>query len=175
MKQSDSIFGELNFTPHWYALRTKFRHEKKVASRLENKGIINYLPVNASYRRWSDRYKKIDEPLFSCYVFVFIPLSERLLVVHTEGAARLVFFNGKPAIIPNKQIDAIKKILESDQVVQRENFFREGQRVRICRGTLSGIEGIFVRNKNGGKLMILVDTIKQAISIEINANNLEPL
>jgi len=77
----NSLYGELNDVPAWYALHTRSRHEKKISEKLTSKGVAHYLPLNTIYRRWSDRYKQVAEPLFSCYVFVNIKLRDRLLVL----------------------------------------------------------------------------------------------
>ena len=130
-----SIYGELNYMPHWYALHTKFRHEKKVAQRLAQKGIENYLPLRTMYRKWSDRYKKVDEPLFSCYVFVNIPLCDRIDVLQTDGAVKLVSFRSIPAVIPEMQIHAVKQILEKRGALTKEKNLEEVQKKRMVKET----------------------------------------
>jgi len=169
----NNMWGELNTINHWYALHTQSRHEKKVDSQLKAKGINSYLPLNTVHRRWSDRYKKIQAPLFSCYVFVNIALKDRLHVLQTAGAVNLVSFNGKPALIPDEQIYAVRMILENVATVNYENFFTPGVRVRILRGALKGLEGTLVSNKNNNRLIISIDGIKQAISVEIDPKDLE--
>ena len=173
MTITNSIYGELNFTLNWYAIHTKNRHEKKVDLRLKEKGISSYLPLNTVYRRWSDRYKKVQEPLFSCYVFVNMNLKDRLSVLQTDGVVCLVAFNGIPATIPEDQIYAIKKILEKKQSVEYSDYFIPGKKVKVARGPFKGIEGTLVTNKNNNRLVIAIEGIKQAISIEIDPRDLE--
>ncbi len=170
---SSTDLYQRNVEPHWYALHTRYRHEKKVEARLNDKKITSYLPLNTVYRRWSDRYKKVEEPLFSCYVFVWIALRDRLPVLQTEGVVDLVSFNGIPATISQKQIDAIRRVLERGVEVGHASYFTIGEKVRVIRGPLHGLEGTLVCQKNNHRLIITVDSIKQAVSIEIDPDDLE--
>ena len=173
MTTTNSIYGELNVIPHWYALHTKSRHEKAVNFKLNEKGVTNYLPLNTVYRRWSDRYKEVKQPLFSCYVFVHINLKDRLPVLQTDGAVCLVAFNGKPATIPDDQIKAIKQILDKKQDVQHADLFTPGKKVKVVRGPLKGLDGTLIINKNNHRLVVAIESIKQAISVEIDPRELE--
>ncbi len=163
-----SIYGELNVIPNWYALSTRARHEKKVHSQLVQKGIISFLPLQTFHRRWSDRYKKVEEPLFSCYVFVKIALKDRLQALQTDGAVRLVSFNGVPATIPESQINAIRGILENQIPLERVDYLTPGQRIEVVQGPLRGSTGILAEIKNRQRLVIRIDSIMQAISVDID-------
>lgn len=173
MKLCDSLFGEFNFVPRWYALYARRHHEKKVEMRLKEKGIDCYLPLTTVYRRWSDRYKKIEEPLFSCYIFVFIALQNRLHVLQTNGALKLISFNGSPAPIPENQITNLKLLLDNKINVNKTDFFTPGKKVKVVRGVLQGLEGTLVALKNNYRFVITIDGIKQAIWFEIDACNLD--
>ncbi len=170
---SRSIYGELNVVPNWYALSTKARHEKKVHNQLVRKGITSYLPLQTFYRRWSDRYKVVEEPLFSCYVFVKIVLPDRLKVLQTDGAVRLVSFNSIPATIPKSQIEAIKAILETKCAIERIDYLTPGQKVEVIQGPLRGIRGILVQIKNNYRLIVRIDSIVQAISVDIDYRDIK--
>jgi transcription antitermination factor NusG len=172
MMQPTHVYGELNFTPRWYALHTKSRHEKKIAARLKEKGIVSYLPLHTAYHRWSDRYKAVEEPLFSCYIFVFIALRNRLPVLQTTGAVNLVAFNGIPVWIPESQINAIKQVLANKPSVDIADYFTVGKKVKIVRGPLAGLEGTLSAYKNNHRVLIAIDAIKQAIAVEIDLNDL---
>ncbi|MGH7494587.1 MAG: UpxY family transcription antiterminator [bacterium] len=169
------VYGELNVRPHWYALHTRSRHEKKVDLRLKEKGLNSYLPLNTVYRRWSDRHQAVQEPLFSCYVFVFIALRDRLSVLQTEGAVNLVSFCGIPAWIPEEQIDAVKQVLQSKPSVEIANAFAPGQKVRIKHGPLTGLAGTLITHKNNHRVIIAIEAINQAIAVEIDPCELERL
>ena len=166
---------DLNNNFHWYALSTRSRYEKKVDYLLKEKGITSYLPLHELYHRWSDRYKKVYIPLFSCYVFVFIALRDRFKVLQTDGAIKLVSFNGKPATIANHQIDTIKRIMDEKITVDQTDFFTPGKKVRVKGGILKGAEGTLVSNNKKNRLVITIDGIKQALSIEIDYRDLEIL
>ncbi|MFQ5628303.1 MAG: UpxY family transcription antiterminator [bacterium] len=175
MMNGNNLYGALNFTPHWYALQTMYRHEKKVDAKLIEKGVRSYLPLNTTYRRWSDRAKCVQEPLFSCYVFVHIALRDRFDALQTSGVVKLVSFNGIPAPIPGDQINVIKQILDNEHDVAIADYFTQGQKVKIVRGALKGIEGTFSNHSNKNEVIVAVDGIKQAISVKINRNYLEPV
>src|SRR5690348_11347756 len=98
-------------TPKWYAIYTKHRWEKKVSGLLVQKGIESYCPPNKVRRRWSDRMKTIEEPLFKSYVFVRVADAARTAVRMTDGVINFVYWNGKPALIKDKEITAIKRFL----------------------------------------------------------------
>jgi transcription antitermination factor NusG len=166
-------YGELNVSPRWYALQTRSRHEKKVDLRLKEKGVVSYLPLHTVYHRWSDRYQAVQAPLFSCYVFVFIALRDRMPVLQTAGAVNLVSFNSVPARIPEAQINAIKQVLESQASAEIADYLTPGKKVRIARGPLKGLEGTFLTAKNNYRVVIAIEAIKQAIAVEIDPRDLE--
>lgn len=172
---SQPLFNDSNNVPHWYAIYTRSRHEKKIARLLSEKGLTNYLPLIEVYHRWSDRYQKVLTPLFSCYVFVFIALRDRLKVLQTDGVIKLVSFNGQPAIIPDHQIEAIRRIIEEKMKVDPIACFTPGKKVRVRQGPLKGIEGRLTHTNNKNRLIIAIDGIQQALSIEIDYRDLEIL
>ena len=173
LETSRSIYGELNVIPNWYALSTKARHEKKIHNKLIQKGITSFLPLQTFHRRWSDRYKKVQEPLFSCYLFVKIPLKDRLLVLQTDGAVRFVSFNGIPATIPEYQINTIKAILENDLPIERVDYLTPGQKIEVMQGPLKGTKGILAEVKNNHRLIVRIDSIMQAISVDIDYRDIK--
>lgn len=174
-ERTKSIFGELNVIPHWYAISTRARHEKKVFENLVKKGVITYLPLQTFYRRWSDRHKKVHEPLFSCYIFAKINLNERLKVLQTDGVVRLVSFNGIPATIPDSQIDAIRTVLENKRTIEKADYLTPGQKIEVIYGPLKGIRGVLAQIKNQQRLVIRLDSIMQAISVDIDFRDIKLL
>src|SRR5688500_1387135 len=109
-------------TNSWYAVYTKPRWEKKVAAALEKRQIESYCPLNLVARQWSDRRKVVQEPLFSSYVFVRVPDSKRQLVRETEGIINFVYWLGKPALIPDHEIELIKRFLRHYKDISLEKF-----------------------------------------------------
>jgi transcription antitermination factor NusG len=174
MDRLESAYGGLNFEPHWYALTTRYHHERKVNEQLQQKGVNSYLPLCSTCHQWSDRKKKIVEPLFSCYVFVKIALKERLPVLQTDGAIRLVSFNHVPVPIPDWQIDSIRQLLREEILVEKATCWRAGQHVEVIAGPLEGVQGILQKIKNRSKLIIAIEALRQAVAVEIDACLVRP-
>ncbi|MBO9682440.1 MAG: UpxY family transcription antiterminator [Flavisolibacter sp.] len=133
----------------WYAVYTKPRWEKKVHTLLLQKGIESYCPLNKVRRKWSDRIKTVEEPLFKSYVFVKINDEDRTAVRMTNGVVNFVYWNGKPAIIKDKEIQTIKRFLdeyETVEVVKME--ITEGDRVQVMAGPMMDKEGKVLEVKN---------------------------
>jgi transcription antitermination factor NusG len=120
----------------WFALYTKPRWEKKVNQLLTDKGVECYCPINKVKRKWSDRTKTVEEPLFKSYVFVKVSEEERTKVRLTNGVVNFVYWNSKPAVIREKEIQTIKLFLDEHQNVQvRPMDLTAQQRVLITSGT----------------------------------------
>ena len=135
----------------WLAIYTRPRWEKKVTQLLLEKGLESYCPLNKVRRKWSDRIKLIEEPLFKSYVFVKVSEEDRAAERMTNGAINFVYWEGKPAIIKEKEIIAIKKFLDEYENVEARSMIdlKINQRVRITKGSLMDQEGkvLDVRNK----------------------------
>ncbi len=126
----------------WLAVYTRPRWEKKVNQLLTEKGLESYCPLNKVRRKWSDRVKLVEEPLFKSYVFVKVNEEDRSKVRMTSGAINFVYWEGKPAVIKEKEITAIKRFLdEYENVEARPVELKVNQRVRITNGTLMDNEG----------------------------------
>lgn len=162
---------------NWYAIHTRSRFEKKVAEQLCEKRFTTFLPLRKEVHRWKDRYKPVELPLFGGYVFVQLDGQPdlRVRVLRTPGVVRIVGFGQQDAPIPTDQIERLQRILESNSVVQRHRYLRVGQRLKIISGTLSGVEGILVRIKNSDRLVVSVEHIRQAVSIELSGYEVLPL
>jgi transcription antitermination factor NusG len=132
--------GQLN--RRWYAIYTRPRWEKKVNQLLAEKGIESYCPLNKIRRKWSDRVKTVLEPLFKSYVFVKIDDGEKTIVRMTHGVINFVYWNKKPAVVKEKEIQTIKKFLdEHDNVVVVPIELKLNDRVRVTAGPLMDKEG----------------------------------
>lgn len=129
-------------TKKWLAIYTRPRWEKKVNQLLTEKGFESYCPLNKVRRKWSDRVKIVEEPLFKSYVFVKATDEDRTEVRMTTGAINFVYWNGKPAVIREKEITAIKRFLnEYENVEARPVDVKVNQRVRITNGSFMDQEG----------------------------------
>ena len=175
MLTSESIDIGAYETSAWWALYTRHQHEKAVAEMLSAKGFEVFLPLYESIRRWKDRSKMITLPLFPCYVFVRGGLNRRLPVVTTPGVHMILSRGERVAIIPEAEIQAIRTAVEGPFRVEPHPFLKCGERVRVIRGSLEGVEGILVRKKNLYRLVLSVDMMAQSVAVEINATDVEPV
>ena len=176
-----SAVGEMNSTEQgepaqWFAVHTRSRHEKKVAEELEQRGILNFLPVMRQVRRWSDRKKVVDFPLFSCYVFVqIVPTpAARVSVLSAYGVLGFVGPHQGTPISP-EQIESIRTLVLNDVHLTPESYIRVGQRVRIRGGALDGVEGVLAGAGKDRKLIVSVDTIQRSISVALEGYEVEPV
>lgn len=159
----------------WWALYTRHQHEKVVAEMLAAKGFDVFLPVYDSIRRWKDRRKVLSLPLFPCYVFVRGELNRRLQVVSTPGVHMLLTHGEQIAVVPEEEIGAIRRAVEGSFRVEPHPFLKVGERVRVMRGSLAGVEGILVRKKNLYRLVLSVDMLAQSVGVEVDASDVEPV
>jgi transcription antitermination factor NusG len=159
----------------WWVLYTRHQHEKAVAESLSAKGFEVFLPLYESMRRWKDRKKLLTLPLFPCYVFVRGGLNRRLQVVTTLGVHMILFRGEDVAMIPQAEIQAIQKIVDGNFRVEPHPFLKCGERVRVTRGSLEGVEGILVRKKNLCRLVLSVDMMAKSVAVEIDASDVEPV
>jgi transcription antitermination factor NusG len=159
----------------WYAVRTRPRHEKKVASELVEKGIKSYLPLVTQVRRWSDRRKVIQIPLFSCYAFVYsvLDLQLRVTIYGVPGALGFVGPNNQGVAIPDAQIETIQNLMASNLPLTPYPLLKVGQRVRVRGGALDGVEGILI-TQGDRRLVISVDSVHASFSVNLDGYDVEP-
>jgi len=154
---------------HWYAAYTHSRAEKKVARELEKQGIDHYLPLVKTIRQWSDRKKKVEEPLIRSYIFVHITDKEYMDVLQTAGVMTIVRFSGKPVAIPDWQIENLKILLGTSIPIDVENHdFEAGEEVWITRGTLEGLRGTIQQVKGVHKLVISIHALHYHMTVDID-------
>ena len=161
--------------PNWYAIWTRSRHEKIVRDQLEKKSEVDvFLPTIGKWSRWKDRKKKIDWPLFPGYCFArFNPL-ERLPILKCTGVVNIVSYQGEPAAIPEHEIDGIRQLVESELAFDPCPMIREGMMVEVTHGPLKGVVGRLVRKNEKARLVLSVDLIGQAVSVEVDAADVRP-
>jgi transcription antitermination factor NusG len=159
----------------WWALYTRHQHEKAVAEMLTAKGFEVFLPLYDSIRRWKDRHKVLAMPLFPCYVFVRSRATRRLQVVTTPGIHAVLSKGEEIAVIPDEEIDAIRRAINGSFRVEPHPFLKCGEKVRVTRGSLEGVEGILVRKKNLYRLVLSVDMLAQSVGVEVDASDVEPV
>jgi len=149
---------------NWLVIYTTPRAEKKVAERLIERGVDVYLPLYKTIRQWSDRKKKVELPLFSSYVFVCISKKERMKVLETDGVVRFLYFLGKPAVVREKEIDAIKLFLHETEGLKIK--VEVGQKVEISSGPMEGVFGEVIRIGKE-KILLRIEQLSMSLVAEV--------
>jgi transcription antitermination factor NusG len=158
---------------NWYAIYTKPRWEKKVAQLLDKKGFTIYCPLNKVRKKWSDRYKVVEVPLFTSYVFAKLTEEEKLRVRLTDGVVNFVYWLGKPAIIRQEEIEIIKKFLKEYEDVEAIPVnVSAGQKVRIKTGLMMDAEGIVIKVLNN-RAYVLLESLGYELTAQFEKTNLE--
>ncbi len=158
----------------WYAVYTKSRHEKRVARNLRDRQLHTFLPTYHSVRRWKDRRKGLELALFPSYVFVRAERKDRLRILQVPSVVGIVTFDGQPAVIPEREIEALRRGLESAMRFEPHPFLKVGKRVRIHSGPMAGQEGILIRRKDRVRVVLSIDFIRRSVSVELDAADIEP-
>jgi transcription antitermination factor NusG len=158
----------------WFAAYTSPRHEKHVSQQMRREGIQNFLPLYKSIRRWKDRRKVLELPIFPGYLFVRIALRERLNVLQLPGVVQLVSFQGQPAPLPDAEIEMLQHQLSQSLGLQPHPFLTVGRRVRVHSGPMAGVEGILVRKKDQFRIVVSIELIQRSVAMEIDQADVEP-
>jgi transcription antitermination factor NusG len=162
--------------PNWYALHTRSNFEARIAAELSDKGINTYLPAFDEVHHWKDRQKVVSVPVFPGYLFAYfadVP-AVTLEVLKTRGLVRILGFGSGIEAVPEGEILYLHRMLDSKLQCFSHPFVREGDRVRVKRGALRGLEGILLRVKNQARLVISVSLLSQSVATEVNASDVEP-
>jgi len=162
--------GDIDPAAQWFAVWTRSRHEQVVRDQLEQKSIIAFLPTITRWSRWKDRKKKIDWPLFPGYCFAQFDPENALPILKCTGVVNIVSVEGKPAAIPEYELDSIRLLVGSELQFDPCPLIHEGMMVEVIHGPLRGVVGRLLR-KNAPKatLVLSVDLIGQAVSVEVDA------
>ena len=159
-------------TRKWLAVYSKPRWEKKINQLLQEKGLESYCPLNKVRRKWSDRIKVVEEPLFKSYVFVKVSDDDRSRVRMTPGVINFVYWEGKPALIKDKEINAIKRFLNEYENVEVKSInLRVDQRVKITTGPLMDREGQ-VMSLNRKTVKVAIDSLGYVLIANIERTKL---
>ena len=159
----------------WIAVYTKPRHEKTVENELLKKGFEVYLPILKERRKWSDRKKWVEFPLFRSYIFVRTEIKKSLFVLQTMGVVKVIKFGGEVAVVQDSSIQAIKLMIEGGYSPEATDFFIKGDPVEVKEGPLKGLIGEVTRIDNHDKLLVRVDAIQHSVSIHIERGYLKPV
>jgi len=161
--------SSLNGRVEWYAIWTRSRHEQVVREQLERKQYDAFLPTITRWSRWKDRKKKIDWPLFPGYCFAKFNADEALAILKCTGVVSIVSVEGKPAAIPEQEIESIRTLVGSELQYDPCPLIREGMVVEVIHGALKGVVGRLVRKGTHARLILSVNLIGQGVSVEVDA------
>tara|TARA_Y200000002_G_C22549537_1_gene607594 strand:- start:111 stop:620 length:510 start_codon:yes stop_codon:yes gene_type:complete len=153
---------------NWLAIYTKPRHEKVVAIELEKKGVEIFLPLLKERRKWSDRKKWVEFPLFKSYLFARNDNKGIHSFQNTPGFVKVLKFGGKTAIVQNSSINAIKLMLKGGYDPKNTDFFIKGDPVVVELGPLKGLVGEIKHVNNHDRLIVRIDAIQHSISVSID-------
>lgn len=152
---------------NWFALYTKPRQEFKAAAQINSISVEYYLPTITTIRRWSDRKKKIEAPLFNGYIFIHATERERLYAVEQKAIVRTICFQGKPSVIPDWQIDNLRKMLSETPDVFVTDKIEKGETVKIISGPFEGISGIVKNINSEDWLIITLELLNRSVSAKL--------
>ncbi len=161
----------------WFAVWTRSRQEKSAATMLATLGVLHFLPLKSEVHEWSDRKQTVTVPLFPGYLFVRINLAKdsRVMVLNTSGVAGFVGNQTGPLPIPDRQIEDIRTALETRVECTVIPLLTDGDRVRVLRGPLAGIQGKLVRSNSSSRLSISIETIHKSLLINVSQHDVELL
>jgi transcription antitermination factor NusG len=159
---------------NWYALYTKPRWEKKVYRLLTQRGLEAYCPLNRVRKKWSDRIKIVEEPLFKSYVFIHADEGEMSLVRQVDGVLNFVYWNGKPAIVRDKEINDIRRFMNEYQDVQALPLQLQPGTKAVIRGGLMMDKEATVQRIFNNKVEVLIESLGYRLVAYIEKSNLAP-
>lgn len=158
----------------WHAVYTRHQNEKVAARNLEHKGFEVFLPLYSEIRRWKDRRKKLSLPVFPCYVFLRGLLGRRLDVLTTPGVHSVVGNAGRAALVPQEEIEAIRRVVDIRAHLEPCPYLRIGDRARVKTGPLRGLEGILLRKRDGSSRLILsIELLRRSVAVEVDEFTVE--
>lgn len=157
----------------WFAVRTRTNHEKVAQTVLTAKKFESFLPLYRERRTWSDRIKEIEIPLFPGYLFCRSSVEEHRHILNTPGVMSVVGSGRSPIAIPDAEIDNVKQFVASEIDAKPHPFLEVGQKVRLIRGPLAGVEGILKEFKTGYRLVVSVTLLQRSIAAELDASWIE--
>ena len=152
----------------WYAVYTRPRAEKLVFQRLAEETIETFLPLQKTFRIWSDRKKLVEKPLLPSYIFVRTSKKNFPRVYNINGVVKFVSFEGQPVSIPQKQIDNLRLLIDSDyEILVSSERFEPGDNVEVVSGNLSGLTGELIRIGSKNRVVVRIDRLDQNLILKI--------
>ena len=162
-----------NSMESWYAIQVRPRYERLVLELLSDKICERFLPTHESRRRWSDRWKRLERPLFPGYVFGRFRVTEKHVVMATSGVVRIVGIGQMPAPVPDDEIAALQQLAQQRIPVYPHEFVSVGDRIRVRSGPFAGLTGIVVRNNGETRLVVSVNLLRRSVAVEVESEWIE--
>ena len=163
------LMGKMDSPYQWYALYTKSRAEKKVYEELRQKGIEVYLPLRKELRQWSDRKKWVEMPIINSYVFIHIQMPDYRRVFESKGVVQYVSRKGKAVVIPEHEIEAMKRTVASNLSFNVEaSTIHKGQTITITSGPLKGITGEILEIQGSKKFFMRISHIGYTLVVTLD-------
>lgn len=159
----------------WFSIVSKPQHERAVCDGLTQKGLETFLPQYEATRRWSDRVKRLQLPLFPQYVFCRFDPARRWQVLQTAGVRSIVAFGGESAAIPDHDIERVRALVASHLTLEPWPFLKTGQRVRVQEGPLEGLEGIIADASGTHRVVVSLDLLQRSVAVQIDRARVSPL
>jgi transcriptional antiterminator NusG len=160
---------------NWYATTVRPQHEVTVANWFKERGLQPFSPMYPLTRQWSDRKKTIQQPLFAGYVFCRFSRNDCAKVLNTPGVRSIISFGGRPAAVPDSEIEHLAAIVDSGRRLQPWPYIDQGEQIRIERGPLKGITGFVVDTRDESRLVVSVTFLKRSVSVSVDRDSLIPL
>jgi len=154
---------QLNGNKFWFALYTKPRQEFKAELQLRGAGIEVYLPKITHMQQWSDRKKKVTEPLINSYIFIFASEKERILALEEDAIVRCVFDCGRPAKIPIDQMQNFIEFIKEEEDYFVVNGIVKGAKVLIKDGTFAGVTGVVIDEPSGKTVSVSIELLNRTV------------
>ena len=158
----------------WYALTVRYQHERQTEKALQSKGLETLVPLYRSARQWSDRVKSVDLPLFAGYVLCRFALARRIPVLDTPGVSKIVAFGGAIVPLEDAEVAGIQQLLALNLPLAPWPYLKAGDRIRVERGPMRGLEGTLLRTKDALRLVIGVELLQRSIAVEVDRDSVIP-
>lgn len=152
----------------WFAVQVRSKFEWRVSAMLEGTGHETFLPAYKDRRNWSDRIKEVKVPLFPGYTFCRFDPQRRLPILQVPGVMDIVSVGNRPMPVPEAEISAVRSMIETELAVQPWPFLHVGQKVRISKGPLTGVEGFLVEFKHNFRLVVSIAILNRSVAAELD-------
>ena len=159
----------------WYALKVRPRFERTAVAHLRYRGYEPFLPTCVAKRRWSDRVKSLEFPLFPGYLFCRVDLKSRLPILTTPGVNFIVGNGRIPTPVNEQEIESLQTMVNSGLQYEPYPYLATGQLVQVEHGALMGVVGRVTGQKNGFRLIISIDLLMRSVSTEIDRSWVKPI